>query len=106
MRSFFFVALTCTFRAASCYRVLLDLNTFTSNELLHVPNIAKDGIYVIHKNSPNVSDSQWAAAIQGGGLPSVTEDNPMEFSECQWAKKVFGGPTYALGYIFNFLLRV
>lgn len=84
------------------YRVLLDLNTYNSNELLHVPNIPKDGIYVIHINSPNVTDQEWANAIQGGGFPSVTEDNPMEFHECQWANKVFKGPTYALGYKFTF----
>lgn len=88
----------CFVSCAFGYRVLIDLNTYSAAELKHVPNIAKDGVYVIHVNSPNVSDAEWAAAIQGGGLPSVTEDNPMQFSECKWAAKVFGGPTYALGY--------
>lgn len=91
------VVLSFLFQALG-YRVLIDLNTYTAAELLHVPNIAHDGIYVIHVNSPNVSDAQWAAAIQGGGLPSVSEDNPMQFNECRWSGKVFGGPTYALGY--------
>jgi hypothetical protein len=83
---------------ANGFKVLIDLNTYTAQELQSVPKLGHDGIYVIHKNSPGVSDAQWAAAIQGGGTPSVSEDNPMEFSECQWANAVFKGPTYALGY--------
>jgi len=90
-----FIAL---FIISNSYKVLLDLNTFNATELLAVPGLPKDGIYAIHINSPGVTDEQWKAAIGGGGNPSVSEDNPYQFSECQWWGRLFNGPTYALGY--------
>jgi hypothetical protein len=90
---------------ADSFRVLVDLNAFSPAELARVPTDfpRADGTWALtHNTHPSVSDATWKAAIDhfGSGALTVSEDDPMEFSECGAVRRILGNspPTLAFGY--------
>jgi hypothetical protein len=86
------------------FRVLVDLNAFSPAELARVPADfpRADGAWVLtHNTHPPASVAAWRAAtdhLTTGGL-TVSEDDPMQFTECTAVAKVLGEPPLlAFGY--------
>ena len=86
------------------FRVLVDLNAFSSAELARVPTgfPRVDGVWALtHNTHPAASDATWKAAIDHlGSALTVSEDDPMQFSECGAVARILGSkpPTLAFGY--------
>jgi hypothetical protein len=89
--------------AADGYRVLVDLNAFSPEELKRVPADfpRADGAWVLtHNTHPATSDATWKAAVDHlGSNLTVSEDDPMQIFECGAAARILGQPpTLAFGY--------
>ena len=88
---------------AAAFKVLVDLNLFSRNELAQVHRLPTglDGAWEISVNSPNTSDAEWRAALHAVAPNGfvVTEDNPMQSLECSRYSRIFGhAPSIAFNY--------
>ena len=83
-----------TLNLTAAFKVLVDLNLFSRDELAQVHRLPAglDGAWEISVNSPNTSDAEWRAALHvvapNGYV--VTEDNPMQTVECSRYRRLFG----------------
>ena len=85
------------------FQVLVDLNAFTPEEMAKVPSAIPpvNGTWAITVNTaPEPADSVWRAAFNHlGRAQTISEDNPMSFSECSAVARILGAPpTMAFGY--------
>ena len=92
-----------TLNLTAAFKVLVDLNLFSRDELAQVHRLPAglDGAWEISVNSPNTSDAEWRAALHvvapNGYV--VTEDNPMQTVECSRYRRLFGrAPSLAFNY--------
>lgn len=96
---FIFLALFCNI----CYsfRVGVDLNTFSSNELEQAIDTfgRVDFTWAITSNSPAVPQARWRDSFLALNDQTVfSEDNPSSFFECKQVRSYAGTLTGAFGY--------
>ncbi len=85
------------------FKILVDLNDFTPAELAKVPDALPtvNGTWAIVANTiPQPADTVWRAAFKHlGEAQTVSEDNPMSFTQCKAVSRILGAPpSMAFGY--------
>jgi hypothetical protein len=83
---FFAFVVVSLFVQTLSYRIVVDLNTYDSNDMAFAAagQLSCDGVWAVNVNSPGVSPDEWAAGIQGvNGGYVISEDEPGQYSQCK-----------------------